>query len=444
MNRLWLIVACMATAAISEAAPNVEWIRQFGTASNNEGTSDIAIDGNDDVYIVGRMDRDFDGNVMAGGNDLLLTKYSSTGVRLWTDLIGTASSDGGRGVSVDSFGNAYVTGYTKGNYTGVPRKNDAVENMYPNSILLAKYSTTGVRQWVRQLGSPSSDSGSDISVDSSGNSYVTGRTEGNIDANSGAADSDAFLAKYDTDGTKLWVRQFGTASGDSGSGVSLDSFGNAYVTGYTSGRFGTNDYADAGGMFVAKYDDSGVQLWVRQMNSVSGNAISVDGIGNAYITGAIGVDMLLTKYDPDGNNLWVRSIGSQGGGSGMDVSVDSLGSAYIIGHTFGTIGNYTNAGGHDLGIAKYDTDGNREWVKQLGTEQCEHGYGIVINDLGNVFLTGTTGGDFGGNINAGGADMFVMKLSHSPEPSTAVMLMIALGCLLWSRRRTNERTVCRG
>ncbi len=451
MKRLWLIVACVVTAAISEAAdpPGVEWIRQFGTASNYDSVRGITLDGNDNIYLVG-------GTVVEEGiilnEDLTLTKYDGSGTWLWTERLGKASTDHGNDVAVDNVGNIYVTGGTKSNYTGVSRKNDAVENMYLESMILAKYNPAGEVQWIRQLGSESAtDYGRSVSIDASGNSYVTGYTGIGLDGYGGAGEWGGFLTKHDTNGVEQWTRLIATSGYDSGHGVSVDGIGNIYVTGSTSGSIGTNEYVGEGGMFLTKYDASGVRLWARQMGLSSGRGVSVDASGNAYVMGTTtngtpgGLsNILVTKYDPDGNNLWVRHLSAGNINTVNDITVDSLGSAYIVGYTNGSIGGYTNAGEYDAYIAKYDTDGNQEWLKQIGTTRSESVAGIVVNGAGDAYITGTTWDCYTRNINEDEELLYLMKLSHSPEPSTAVMLMIALGCLLWSRRRTNERTVCRG
>ena len=82
----------------------------------------------------------------------------------WIKLLGGTISDTGTGIAVDSSGNVYVTGYTGSQGAG------------GNDILIAKYNTSGVIQWQRTFGGASSDVGTDIAVDSSGNVYVTGYT----------------------------------------------------------------------------------------------------------------------------------------------------------------------------------------------------------------------------------------------------------------------------
>ena len=108
--------------------------------------------------------------------DFFLVKYNSSGVKQWTKQFGTTAHDFGYGVTVDSSDNLYVTGKTTGGMVG-----------YTNSggydIFLVKYSSSGVIQWGRQLGTDTDDEGTGVTVDSSDNIYVMGNTSGGLDGN---------------------------------------------------------------------------------------------------------------------------------------------------------------------------------------------------------------------------------------------------------------------
>ena len=138
---------------------------------------------------------------------------------------------------MDSSDNLYVTGKTTGGMVG-----------YTNSggydIFLVKYSSSGVIQWGRQLGTDTDDEGTGVTVDSSDNIYVMGNTSGGLDGNTNPSASggsshgdkwDFFLAKYNSSGSKQWTKQLGTSSNDTAKGVVVDSSNNIYVTGSTSG-----------------------------------------------------------------------------------------------------------------------------------------------------------------------------------------------------------------
>ena len=87
----------------------------------------------------------------------------------------------------------------------------------------------------RQLARSSNDYAYGVAVDSSGNVYVAGGTNGGLDGNTNAGNTDLFVVKYNSSGTKQWTNQLGSSSRDSANGVATDSSGNVYVTGMTKG-----------------------------------------------------------------------------------------------------------------------------------------------------------------------------------------------------------------
>jgi len=103
------------------------------------------------------------------------------------------------------------------------------------------------------------DYGNGVTTDSSGNIYVTGKTGGGLDGNTSSGGYDIFLVKYNSSGTKQWTKQLGTSSSDSGNGVTTDSSGNIYVTGYTNGGLDGNTNSGSYDIFIVKYNSSGIK-----------------------------------------------------------------------------------------------------------------------------------------------------------------------------------------
>ena len=301
----WLAaILLLALSATGQAeTPVVEWTRQLGTAGNDSG-SGVSVDGSGSAYVTGFTYGGLDGNTNTGGYDMFLTKYDTDGAKLWTRQLGSSSNDVGNGVSVDGNGNAYVTGWTEGGLDGNTNAGSPYADMF-----LSKYDTDGAKLWTKQLGTNATDCGWGVSVDGSGNAYVTGVTHGGLDSNTNAGNVDMFLTKYDPDGAKLWTKQLGTTSSDYGWGVSVDGSGNAYVTGSTWG--------------------------------------GLDGNTNAGMQ-----DIFLTKYDTDGTKLWTEQLGSSRKDVGTGVSVDSSGNAYVTGYTYGGLDGNTNAGSDDMFLVK--------------------------------------------------------------------------------------------
>ena len=145
----------------------------------------------------------FSWNTNSGKQDIFLVKYNSSGAKLWTKQLGTPLYDSANGLAIDSSDNIYLTGYTQGNlYTYSGGKD----------VFVVKYNSSGTKQWTRQFGAPSfsqkspynsssqmvssEDEGKKVSIDSSGNIYLTGNTQGGLDGNSNSGKEDIFLIKY--------------------------------------------------------------------------------------------------------------------------------------------------------------------------------------------------------------------------------------------------------
>ena len=271
------------TAAILVAkydtSGTLQWQRTL-SGSDTEDSRAIAVDPSGNVYIGG-----FTGSQGAGFFDAFLAKYDTSGTIQWQRILGGANYDFGIGIAADSSGNAYLTGYTDSQGAG------------NNDVLIAKYDTSGTIQWQRILGGAGADLAFAVTVDSSGNSYVAGRTDG-----AGAGGNDGLITKYDTSGTIQWQRILGGVGGERLNGIAVDSSGNVYVA-------GTTNELDVSGILIAKYNNSGTIQWQRSLNSSTvdaGNGISVDNLGNFYIVGST------DKVDPGGQEILIAKLPTDG------------------------------------------------------------------------------------------------------------------------------------
>jgi hypothetical protein len=232
------------------------WTKQLGSFLSETGKG-VTTDSSGNIYVTGTTGGGLDGNTSSGGHDIFLVKYNSSGTKQWTKQLGTSENDYGNGVTTDSSDNIYVTGYTLGGL-------DGNTNSGNYDIFLVKYNSSGTKQWTKQLGTSSSDHGNGVTTDSSGNIYVTGYTTGlenyvGLDGNTSLGSTDIFLVKYNSSGTKQWTKQLGTSLSDSGNGVSTDSSGNIYVTGLTQGGLDGNTNSGYLDIFLVKYNSDGVK-----------------------------------------------------------------------------------------------------------------------------------------------------------------------------------------
>ncbi|MFX1499879.1 MAG: SBBP repeat-containing protein [Promethearchaeota archaeon] len=368
------------SSGVINAAINSDLEITWGGIDMDSG-NDIALDTSGNIYITGHTE-----SFGEGSDDAFIAKFDSTGNSLLNITWGGSDSDSGNAITVDTSGNIYITGHTESFGEG------------SDDAFIAKYDSTGNSLLNITWGGNDSDSGNDIALDSSGNIYITGTTE-----SFGAGIHDVFIAKYDSAGNSLLNITWGGNDWDYGLGITLDTAGNIYTTGFTE-SFGAG-IADA---FVAKYDNVGNSLlnitW-GGINNDHGLRITLDASGNIYITGntysfgAGTYDVFLAKYDSLGNSLLNITWGGSDWDYGRDIVLDALGNIYITGSTesFG-------AGTYDVFLVKYDSLGNSLLNITWGGSEWDFGNGIALDASDNVYITGGTE-----NFGMGGRDAFIVK-----------------------------------
>jgi uncharacterized delta-60 repeat protein len=399
------------------------WTRQLGVTSKSTVANTVATDSSGNIFVAGDTNGGLDGNTLTGTQDFFVTKYDSTGTKLWTRQLGIASkSVNGYGVATDSSGNVFVAGVTTGGLDG--NTLTGWQDFY-----VTKYNSAGVKQWTKQLGKASSlTTGRAVATDSSGNIFVTGDTTGGLDGNTLTGSSDYFVTKYDSTGAKVWTKQLGVASKYTyGKGVATDSSGNIFVAGYTLGGLAGNTLTGTQDFFVSKYDSTGTRVWTKQLGVAShvtnANGVATDSSGNIYVSGYTdgGLDgntltgttgFFVTKYDSTGSKLWTRQLGVASSTTySYGVAADSSGNCFAAGFTQGGLDGNTLTGTRDFFVTKYDSTGAKTWTNQLGG-LAPTNVAITASTLdssGNLYITGTTNGGLDGNTQTGFSDFFVSK-----------------------------------
>ncbi|MBI4688877.1 MAG: SBBP repeat-containing protein [Nitrospirae bacterium] len=424
LSLLFAVALFFAFPAFAESPYQTIWTKQIGSSSSDHALG-IAADSSGNTYVTGITYGSLDGNTNEGGYDLFLVKHDVDGNRLWTRQIGTSSNDYAYGAAVDGSGNVYVTGGTYGSL-------DANTNAGGYDVFLVKYDANGNKLWTRQMGTSSDDIAYGVASDSNGNVYIAGGTYGGLGGCTSAGEYDIFLVKYDSDGNKLWTRQAGTSSDDIAYGVAVDGNGDVYVTSGTYGSFDYNTNSGGYDIFLVKYDSNGKKLWTSQTGTSSDDiayGIAVDSNGNVYVSGttygsldgntnAGEYDIFLIKYDLNGNKLWTRQMGTSSDDITYGVAVDNSGNAYITGWTYDSLDGNITMGDADLFLIKYDSNGNKLWTSQTGTSSADYALGVALESGGDTYVTGITYGSLDGNANAGGLDVFVMKLGIDTTPKT--------------------------
>jgi hypothetical protein len=380
--------------------PAPVWIRQLGS-SNTDVSYDIAVGPQGNVYVTGYTTGKL-GDQRYGYRDAWVAKYTSTGTLLWKRQLGATSFSVGTisfGIAVDNEGSAYITGSTEGELGGQ-------EQYGKTDAWVAKYSSSGALVWTKQLGTPVRDQSDGITVDKSGNFYLTGYTNGNLGGNGGGGREEVWLHKYSRTGQLQWKQQLGAGGGDFSYDITVDSSGNVYIAGKVYGRLGAIRYG-ANDAWLGKYNSSGKLQWLRQLGTQdcdTSRSITTDSGGNVYLTGYTagtfddqlygGYDVWVAKYSPTGKRLWERQLGTTLDDFAYGITIDSKGDLYLTGSTLGKLGSQ-QYGDSDAWIAKYEPNGTLRWIRQLGTSESDISFGIATDSNDNLYLTGTTRGKLG-------------------------------------------------
>ena len=268
------------------AAGIIQWQRVLGGASIEYGTG-VTIDSSGYIVVVG-----YTGSTGAGGDDVLIAKYDSSGTIQWQRTLGHTGLDEGRSIATDSSDNIYLVGFTAAPGGGL------------FDILVAKYNSVGSLLWQKLLGLGDYEFGEGITVNSIGEIFVVGQS-GSV----GAGGRDAILVKYNSSGVVQWQRALGGSSNELNNEVTTDTSGNIYVTGSTASA-GTVSNA----LLIAKYNSSGTLQWQRILGGAVNNpgySIALDVSNNVYVVGDhtnTNPQSLIAKYDSSGTIQWQRRI----------------------------------------------------------------------------------------------------------------------------------------
>ena len=407
-------------------APPSTWVgtKQLGAADQITFGNALATDSGGNVYVAGSTKGGLDGNTLTGTYDFYLSKYSSSGVRLYTKQLGVAGRDTvATAVATDANDNVYVAGYTTGGLYGNTMQQDST-----HEVFISKYDSNGVKQFTRQLGVAGEKKvGIAIAIDASGNIFVAGYTTGTLDGYTMTGTVDSFFSKYNSEGVKQFTRLLGVASKETrGYGVATDASGNVFVAGYTEGSLDDNALTGTRDFFVTKYDPSGVKQFTRQLGAVGavtvGTAVTTDDNGDVFVAGYTegsldgntltgSRDFFVTKYNPSGVKQFTRQLGAVGAVTvGNEVATDLVGDVFVTGSTTGALDGNARTGIHDVFVTKYSPNGVKLFTRQLGVAGREtYGNGVATDPIGDVFVAGSTSGGLDGNIQTGVYDFFVTK-----------------------------------
>ncbi|MCP4123201.1 MAG: hypothetical protein GY751_15715 [Bacteroidetes bacterium] len=337
-----------------------KWIRILGT-ENSDRAHGLAIDKNDNIYIIGSTAGNFDGNINDGNNTAFLLKYNSSGDKLLSRLHDGAAS----AIAIDNNGYLYITGGSD-SVDGQPYAGNG-------DLILEKLDAEGNKIWTRLMGSSESDYGTALTIDSIGNIYVMGSTWGSPDGKTNQGEIDLLLVKYSSSGDKLWTELTGTDKQDIGSHVTLDSSGSICIGGSTEGSFTADSNPGVSALLLVKYNANGERTLLRTLGQTisthyGAKGITTDRDNNIYLTGRTNylvcrpgdLEVYLAKYTESGEMEWLRKWGSGNNDYGTAVAADRSGLIYVSGSTMESMDGQPYAGGMDLFLSQYTPEGKRQ------------------------------------------------------------------------------------
>ncbi|MCD6067963.1 MAG: gliding motility-related protein [Bacteroidetes bacterium] len=359
-----------------DASGNFVWAKQVGSTSLDIATS-IAVDAAGNVYTAGYFQgiADFDPGAgtfnltpgSIGSPDNFILKLDGAGNFVWAKRTGNSGGENTNGIAVDAVGNIYTTGYFAGTVDFDPEAGTSnLTSAGAADIFVSKLDATGNFLWAKRMGGVDADIGYGVAVDATGNVYTTGSFSNTADFDPGAGTANlsgagGFVSKLDPTGTFIWAKRLG-AGGTYSYAIEVDATGNVYTTG---GFQATGDFDP--------------------------------GAGTANLTSAGSWEAFVSKLDAAGNYVWANSLGSTGFDTGNAITVDAVGNVYTTGNFSGTVdfdpgtgvSNFVSAGNGDIYIWQLGASGNFIRAYQMTGAGNDEGNGITIDAFGNVYTAGT-------------------------------------------------------
>jgi len=415
----------------------------YGWSGAGQG---MAVDPRGNIYISGgTVSPDFPTSVgsfqrsLAGELDAYIVSLDAFGRRRWSTLLGGGQTDYCSGIHVSDEGVLAASGSTRS--IDFPTSDGAFQstNRGDYDAFAVRLDTSGVMIWSTYLGGSDWDFGGSVSVDHDGSVVVAGSTQGvDFPITSNAFQSrfggvtDAFIARFDSNGRRVWATFVGGSAHDFGSALALDAGGAIAATIQTY----SHDFPTSPGAFRRSWSpQSGDQTegaivllgpdgrvrWSTYFGGSANDWInnpSFDGKGFLYVCGStISADLPTTALSlqrriASGSmqvDTWITRLTSAGlvswttyyGGSDLDfataLSTSPNGHVYVTGYTRSP--DLTRAdstlqsllrGGVDAFVLEVDSLGRMVWDTYLGGTSDDVATGVTGDGSGSIYLSGYT------------------------------------------------------
>ncbi|RYD56892.1 MAG: T9SS type A sorting domain-containing protein [Sphingobacteriales bacterium] len=278
----------------------------------------------------------------------------------------------------------------------------------------------------------------DVAVNKTDDAYICGftpnttniATTGAHQTTYGGGSLDAFVAKFNTTGSRLWATYYGGTGMDHFATVAVDTSGDILLCGETYSTSGVTTsgahkttYSDDGDVMLVKMNSSGGVMWgtyfggtgretgriaLDQSNNVylsgltkSTTGIATSGAYKASISGSS--DAYIARFSPSGSLLWASYFGGTGDDESQTIDCDNAGNTYIAGGTYGDATGLATSGAHqpaqgaalanftDGFLCKWSNTGSLLWSTYYGGRNFDQVYGVACDASGsNVYMVGTS------------------------------------------------------
>ena len=349
-----------------------KWLKEFGT-TGLDVVKDIALSKGGSVYAVGTTNGVFDSNRSLGGTDAFIAKYRSDGTQEWIKSFGSNADDQALTVTIGKDGLIYVGGDTRGSFDG--QVNQGPVNELDGYI--TAFDSSGVKKFTQFIGTEAPDSVSGLEVSANGSLLISGSSGGELSGQAQGNSFGGFLMNTNVTASGLqtnWTKIFGNTMATESYASAKSADGSMYMVGATNGALNGANYSGNTDAYVTKIGADGTQQWTQLISSYefSGNGDQVNGgqeVAYAVATGADGSvyvsgyfngkyldgrtdeanagavpgyvpvsgaepytkDIFVSKFSSNGTKLWTKALGDTGDETGYALSVDSEGSVYVAG-----------------------------------------------------------------------------------------------------------------
>jgi len=393
-----------------------------------------------------------------GLNDLFIVKYNSEGEVLWAIGAGGDGSETANSVSIDGSNNIYVVGAFSSNTFSIGEI-ELVNSSDTNSdMFVAKISSDGIVEWALAVLGTDEDVALAVAAEPSGEFVISGYFRSlelniqNITLENSSTSSDAFVAKFDSNGNIQWAESFGGIDIEAATSIAIAPDGTITACGYFKSSFIDIDSFNlqnqnpgwSSDIFIATYDTNGTVNMAKRFGGTGEDIatdISIDSNGNIVMVGGFRSefiafdneilaseppaydDVYVIRMDAASNVLWAKSHGSMNLDVVYGVSTNSNGDILMSGGFSGpeiTFGTETliSQGDQDMFLLQYNSAGDVIWSNSFGGIYMDFFTAVEFGNNGTLVVAGSFLSDEivvdGNSLSIGGyADYLIIKTQYA-------------------------------